>query len=59
MNKFIKYKKQYERVQQTSRSFDKLNRKSLQSNVTHKIENEILCNLFTKFLEVSKNESFL
>ena len=38
INKYIKYKKQYERDQQTIKSFDKLYRKSLQDNVIGKTE---------------------
>ena len=48
INKYNKYKKQYEKDQQTVKSFDKLYRKSLQDNVIDKSENESLCNLFTK-----------
>ena len=38
INKYNKYKKQYERDQQTIKSFDKLYRKSLQDNVIDKNE---------------------
>ena len=38
INKYIKYKKQYQKDQQTIKSFDKINRKSLQDNL--KNENE-------------------
>ena len=40
INKYNKYKKQYERDQQTIKSFDKLYRESLQGNVIDKTENE-------------------
>ena len=59
INKYNKYKKQYERDRQTIKSFDKLYRKSLQDNVIDKIEYESLCNVFTKYVDENKNESFL
>ena len=59
INKYNKYKKQYERDQQTIKSFDKLYRKSLQDNVIDKNEYESLCNIFTKYLDQNKNESSL
>ena len=58
-NKYHKYKKQYERHQQTIKSFDKLYRKSLQDNIIDKTEYESLCNIFTKYFDGNKNESFL
>ena len=42
--KSYKYKKQYQRYQQTVKSSDKLYRKSLQDKVFDKNENEYLCN---------------
>ena len=59
INKYNKYKKQYERDQSTIKSFDKLYRKSLQDNVIDKTEYESLCNIFTKYVDQNKNESFL
>ena len=59
INKYNKYKKQYERDQNTIKSFDKLYRKSLQDNIIDKNEYEILCNIFTKYIDENKNESFL
>ena len=59
INKYNKYKKQYERDQQTIKSFDKLYRKSLQDNVIDKIEYESLCKNFTEYVNGNKNESFL
>ena len=59
INKYNKYKKQYERDQQTIKSFDKLYRKSLQDNVIDKTEYESLCNIFTRYVDQNKNESFL
>ena len=58
INKYNKYKKQYERDQQTFKTFDKLYRKSLQGNVIDKTEYDSLCNIFTKYVDESKNESF-
>ena len=59
INKYNKYKKLYERDQNTIKSFDKLYRKSLQDNVIDKTEYESLCNIFTKYVDENKNESFL
>ena len=59
INKYIKYKKQYERDQLTIKSFDKLYRKSLQDNVIDIREYESLCNIFTKYIDENKNDSFL
>ena len=51
LNKYYKYKKQYERDQQTIKSFDKLYRKSLQDDIIDKTEYENLCNIFTKYVD--------
>ena len=59
INNYNKYKKQYERDQNTIKSFDKLYRKSLQDNINDKTEYESLCNIFTKYVDENKNESFL
>ena len=59
INKYNKYKKQYEKDQNTIKSFDKLYRKSLQDNVIDKTEYESLCNIFTRYVDENKNESFL
>ena len=59
LHKYNKYKKLYERDQQTIKSFDKLYRKSLEDNVIDKHEYESLCNIFTKYVDENKNESFL
>ena len=59
INKYNKYKEQYERDQQTIKSFDKLYRKTLQDNIIDKTEYESLCNVFTKYVDETKNESFL
>ena len=58
-NKYNKYKKQYERDQQTIKSFDKFYRKSLQDNVIDKTEYESLCNVFTRYVDENKSGSFL
>ena len=59
INKYNKNKKQYERDQQTIKPFDKLYRKSFQDNVIDKTEHESLCNIFTKYIDKNKKESFL
>ena len=59
MNKYNKNKKQYERDQNTIKSFDKLYRKSLQDNVIDKTEYDNLCNIFTEYVDQNKKESFL
>ena len=59
INKYNKYKKQYERDQNTIKSFDKLYRKSLQDNIIDKTEYENLCNIFTRYVDENRNESFL
>ena len=59
INKYNKYKKLYEPDQQTIKSFDKLYRKSLQDNVIDKTEYESLCNIFTRYVDENKIESFL
>ena len=59
MNKYRKHRKQYGKDQQTIKSFDKLNRNSLQDNVFDKSEYESHCNIFTKLLNETKNESLL
>ena len=59
INQYNKYKKQFERDQQTIKSFDKLYRKSLQDNIIDKNEYECLCNIFSKYVDENKNESFL
>ena len=59
INKYNKYKKQYERDQNTNKPFDKLYRKSLQDNLIDKNEYESLCKIFTKYVDQNKNETFL
>ena len=59
INKYNKYKKLYERDQNTIKSFDKLYRKSLQDNIIDKTEYESLCNIFTKYVDENKSGSFL
>ena len=58
LNKYIKYKKQYEKDQRSMKSFDKLYRKSLQDNVMDRIEYECLCNFFTRHLDETKSQTF-
>ena len=57
-NKYNKYKKQYERDQNTIKSFDKFYRRSLQDNIIDKTEYENLCNIFTKNVDENKKRSF-
>ena len=59
INKYNTYKKLYERDQKTIKSFDKLYRKSLKDNVIDKNDYESLCNIFTKYVDENRNESFL
>ena len=59
INKYNKYKKLYERDQNTIKYFDKLYRKSLQDNIIDKSEYDSLCKIFTKYVDENKNESFL
>ena len=59
INKHNKYKKHYERDQNTIKSFDNLYRKSLQDNIIDKTEYESLCNIFTRYVDENKNGSFL
>ena len=58
LNKNNKYKKQYEKDQNAIKSLGNLYRKSLQNNVIDESDYEILCNIFTKFVDRNKNESF-
>ena len=59
INRYNKYKNQYERHQKTIKSLDKIYRKSLQDNVFDKNEYENLCNIFTRYVDENKNEPFL
>ena len=59
INKHNKYKKQYERDQQTIKSFNKFYRKSLQDNAIDKSEYKYRCNIFTKDVDGNKNDFFL
>ena len=56
---YNKYKKKYERDQQTTKSFDKFYRKSLQDNVIDESEYECLCNIFTKYVDKTRKDYFL
>ena len=48
LNEDNKYKKQYQKEQQTPKCFDQLYRKCLQDNLIDKNEYEGLCKIFTK-----------
>ena len=54
INKYNKYKQQYDKDQQTIKSFNKLYRKSLQDNVSDKNQYESVCNIFTKYVDGNK-----
>ena len=58
-NENNKDKKLYEQNGQTKKSFDKIYRKALQDNVIDKSEYECLCNILTKWVDETNNESFL
>ena len=58
INKYNKYKKQYERDQNTFKSFGKLYRKSLQDNVNDKTEYESLCIIFSEHVDENKMDLF-
>ena len=58
MQKDKKYKKHYEKVQQTIISFEKSYTKSLKDNVIDKNEYESLCNIFTKYFDETREETF-
>ena len=58
INKNIKFKKQYEKNQLTTKPFDRLYKKSLQDDVIDKSEYESLCDTFTKYVDETKIESF-
>ena len=58
INEYNKYKKLYERDQQTIKSFDKLYRKSLQDIIIDKNEYESLCNILLDMLMTTKMKLF-
>ena len=58
MQKYSKNKKVNEKDRQTTKSFDKLYRKSLEDNVIDKNEYEFFWNNFTKDLDEAKIEPF-
>ena len=59
MQKYNKYKKLYEKDQQTFKYFDELFRKSLQDDMIDKSEYESLCKIFTRYVHEIKKEYFL
>ena len=59
INKYNKYKKQYEKDPQHIQSSHNLYRKSLQDIIVDKKEYESLCNIFAKYVAETKNECFL
>ena len=58
INKYNKYKKIYQRDQETIKSLYKLYRKSLQDYVIDKNEYESLCNFLTRYVDENKNDFF-
>ena len=58
INKYNKYKKLYEKDRQTVKSFDNSYRKSIQDNIIDKVGYENLFNIFTKYVDENKNDSF-
>ena len=58
INKYNKDRRQFDKDRQTIKSFDKLYRKSLQDNVYDKNEYESLRNIFTNYVDETKNETF-
>ena len=58
MNKNINCKTQYEKDQQTIKFFNKLYGKFLEDNIIDQSEYESLCNVFSKSVDETKNESF-
>ena len=58
IQKYNRYKKQYQNDQQTIRSFDKLYKKSVQDNVFERNDYESLRKTFSKYLNETKNRSF-
>ena len=58
MDKNNKYKKLFERYQQTNKSFDKIYRKSFQVNIIDNNENESLCNILLTLLMKQKTNLF-
>ena len=59
INKYNKNQKQYERNQLTTKSSDKLYRKSLQVNVIDKTEYDSLCNVFTRHVDEKQKRTFI
>ena len=59
INKYNKHRKQYEKHQQTIKSFDILYRESLQDNVIDENEHENFYNSFIKYVDENKIEFFL
>ena len=59
IDKYKNYKNHNDKDQQNIKFFDKLYREFLQDNVIDRKEYESLCYIFTKYLEETKDESFL
>ena len=59
MKEHNKNNKKNERDQQTKKFFDKMYRESLNDNLIDKTEYERICNIFTNYVDETKNETFL
>ena len=59
MQKYKKYIKQYGKYQQTIKSLDKIYRKSIQDNLFDKSEYKSLCKIINKYVDETKDESFV
>ena len=59
MQTFFRYKKRYQKDNETNKSFDKLYRKTLQDNLIDEIEYYSLCKNFIRYIDGTRNESFL
>ena len=57
LNKYKRYKKQFENDQKSIESFKKLNTENLQEILIDRKEHECLCKKFKKFVDEKKNES--
>ena len=55
---YNRYKKQYQKIKRTIKSFKKQNRKNLQGILMDENEYKSLCKIFTKYLNETEIESF-
>ena len=59
INKYNKYQNLYRKDLKTKKSFDKLYKKSLEENLINGNDYKPLFNIFTKFMDETKNKAFL